>query len=279
MYEIVKATTGYASTPTILASFDGGDGASPIGGLFLDASGDLFGTTASGGADGYGTIFEIAKTSSGYASTPTLVASFNGADGIGPSQTLIADAFGDLIGAALYGGAGFNPDSLGYGAIFELASQIKPIPTTNDTTSVIVSTPAVAPTITGTAANQPLTAGSTDTPFSTVTIGDANANAEDTLTITLTGAGTLADGTGFSGLTSSGEVYTLSGTASAITSELDALVFTPEAGTPNTVAPTTFALSDTSSAYAAPTTDDTTSVNVSTLPSRQPSRGRSPINR
>ena len=127
-----------------------------------------------------------------------------------------------------------------------------------------VSTPAVAPTITGTAANQMLTAGSTDTPFSTVTIGDTNANAGDTLTITLTGAGALADGAGFSGLTSSGDVYTLIGTASAITSELDALVFTPAAGTPNASATTTFALSDKSSGYATATTNDDTSVNVST---------------
>ena len=59
--------------------------------------------------------------------------------------------------------------------------------TTNDDTSVNVSTPAVAPTITGAVANQTLTVGSTDTPFSKVTIGDLNANANDTLTITLTG--------------------------------------------------------------------------------------------
>jgi hypothetical protein len=82
------------------------------------------------------------------------------------------------------------------------------------------------------------------------------------LTITLGGAGgTLADGPGFSGLTSVGSgVYALSGTASAITSELDALVFTPKAGSPNTSATTTFTLSDLSSAYAAPTVDSTTSV-------------------
>ena len=127
-----------------------------------------------------------------------------------------------------------------------------------------VSTPAVAPTITGAAAGQTLTAGATDRPFATVTIGDANSGASDTLTITLTGAGTLADGAAFSGLTSSGDVYTLTGSASALTSELDALVFTPAAGTPNASATTSFALSDTSSAYKTPATDDATSVNVST---------------
>ena len=55
-------------------------------------------------------------------------------------------------------------------------------------------------------------------------------------------------------------VYTLSGTAAAITSELDALVFTPKAGAPNTSSTTTFTLSDQSSAGGAPVVDSTTSV-------------------
>ena len=38
-----------------------------------------------GGANGDGTVFEIAKTASGYASTPTTLVSFNGANGAYPS--------------------------------------------------------------------------------------------------------------------------------------------------------------------------------------------------
>lgn len=37
----------------------GSDGANPIGPLILDGNGNLFGTTANGGADGYGVVFEI----------------------------------------------------------------------------------------------------------------------------------------------------------------------------------------------------------------------------
>ena len=33
--------------------------------LIADANGDLFGTTKSGGAKGYGAVFEIAKTATG----------------------------------------------------------------------------------------------------------------------------------------------------------------------------------------------------------------------
>ena len=54
-----------------LVSFNGANGTQPIGGLVADAAGNLFGTTYGGGAYGVGTVFEITKTASGYASTPT----------------------------------------------------------------------------------------------------------------------------------------------------------------------------------------------------------------
>ncbi len=98
VFEIAKTAGGYASTPTTLVSFNGSDGASPRGSLIADASGDLFGTTELGGANGDGTVFEIAKTAAGYASTPTTLVSFDGADGAHPTAGLIADANGDLFG-------------------------------------------------------------------------------------------------------------------------------------------------------------------------------------
>ena len=48
-FEIAKTTTGYASTPTILVSFNGTDGSNPWAGLIADARGNLFGTTENGG--------------------------------------------------------------------------------------------------------------------------------------------------------------------------------------------------------------------------------------
>ena len=127
---------------------------------------------------------------------------------------------------------------------------------------MIDNDPAVAPTISGTVSGQSTTSETPVKPFAHVTIGDANANATDMLTITLGGAGgTLADGVGFSSLTTVGAgVYRLSGTAAAITSELDALVFTPKAGAPNTSSTTTFTLSDQSSAGGAPVVDTMTTV-------------------
>ena len=130
---------------------------------------------------------------------------------------------------------------------------------------ILTAEPAIAPTISGTVSGQTTINETPLTPFSGVVIGDANNGGadSDTLTITLSGGGgALTDGTGFNGLvtTATPGVYTLTGTAPAITSELDALSFTPTAGAPNTTSTSTFTLSDLSSAYGTATVNTTTTV-------------------
>ena len=128
------------------------------------------------------------------------------------------------------------------------ASSADSTPTTDATTSVIDSDPAVAPTITGTVANQATASEAAVKPFSAVTIGDTNGNSPtDSLTITLRGTGGTLTGVG---LTQNPDgTYTLAaGTAANVTAALDALSFTPTAGAPNTSSATTFTLSDASSA-------------------------------
>jgi uncharacterized repeat protein (TIGR03803 family) len=122
VFEIAKTASGYASTPTTLVSFNGNNGANPYAGLIADANGNLFGTTQQGGAYGAGTVFEIAKTARGYASTPTTLVSFNGnngsssSNGLDPIGGLIADANGNLFGTTSFGLGGANND----GTVFEL---------------------------------------------------------------------------------------------------------------------------------------------------------------
>ncbi len=114
VFEIARTTTGYAAAPTVLASFTGANGYLPKGGLIADGNGDLFGVTEYGGAYGYGTVFEIAKTAAGYASAPATLVSFSDSPGIDPDGSLLADASGDLFGVTVYGGA------YGYGTVFEI---------------------------------------------------------------------------------------------------------------------------------------------------------------
>ena len=243
-------TPVYAGAPTTLVSFDPSVGEYPQG-LIVDTNGDLFGTTQTAGPtsflNGYpqgreGTVFEIQNTGTVaapvYASAPTTLVSFDGWNGAQPLAGLTVDADGNLFGTTS-GSYSFG------GSVFEISGAF-----------------VLAPTISGTVGGQTTTSDAPVKPFAHATISHANAGATDMLTITLGGAGgTLADGTGFNSLgTVGGGVYTLSGTAAAITSELDALVFTPTAGTPNTSSTTTFTLSDQSSAGGPAVGDTTTSV-------------------
>jgi uncharacterized repeat protein (TIGR03803 family) len=112
VFEIVKTLNGYADVPITLVNFDGDDGYGP-GNLIADAAGNLFGTAEGGGSAGYGTVFEIVKTASGYASAPATLINFTGANGNDPSG-LTADSAGDLFGTTVAGG----PDN--QGTVFEL---------------------------------------------------------------------------------------------------------------------------------------------------------------
>ncbi len=134
VFEIVKTTSGFASTPTTLVNFTYSSGANSYAGLIADANGNLFGTTYDGGAFGAGTAFEIAKTASGYSSTPTILVNFNVTDGQGPQSPLIADASGNFFGTTEYGGAS------GDGAVFKIVK----------TTSGYASTPITLVSFNGT---------------------------------------------------------------------------------------------------------------------------------
>ena len=68
---VINSDPAAAPTLATLVSFDGSDGKTPDAGLTADAAGDVFGATAAGGAYGDGVVFEIVKTSGGYASTPS----------------------------------------------------------------------------------------------------------------------------------------------------------------------------------------------------------------
>jgi hypothetical protein len=118
VFEIVKAGAGYSSTPTTLVNFDTTNGLNPQGSLIADANGNLFGTTAGQNSiPTYSTVFEIVKTGNTYASSPITLVNFddaNGANGAGPTGSLIADADGNLFGTTQYGGAGRG------GTVFEI---------------------------------------------------------------------------------------------------------------------------------------------------------------
>jgi uncharacterized repeat protein (TIGR03803 family) len=107
-----------AWTEHVLHSFGGLDGRDPIAGVVADSAGNLYGTTAFGGAGpvlGCGVVFELAPQAGGTAWIESVLHSFNCIDGFQPQSGLIADDSGNLYGTTYLGGA--NND----GGVFELS--------------------------------------------------------------------------------------------------------------------------------------------------------------
>jgi uncharacterized repeat protein (TIGR03803 family) len=97
------------------------DGQHPSAGLALGGDGDLYGSTFSGGPDGYGTVFKI--TTKGKFKF-TLVHQFTGfqnggTDGGNPTAPMILASDGNLYGTAEnYGGGGYG----GTGSVYQVAA-------------------------------------------------------------------------------------------------------------------------------------------------------------
>jgi uncharacterized repeat protein (TIGR03803 family) len=113
------AQTSGTWTETVIHSFGSGtDGAVPRANLILDTAGNLYGTTIQGGANTWGTVFEVSPGSGG-GWTEKILYSFNPVaiftDGAQPVAGLIFDKLGNLYGTTTFGG------ELGGGTVFELS--------------------------------------------------------------------------------------------------------------------------------------------------------------
>jgi uncharacterized repeat protein (TIGR03803 family) len=110
-----------ADTQTTLYTFTGyGDGGQPEGGLIADADGNLYGTTAGGGAYYDGTVFELSPNGNGRW-TETVLYSFAGGDAGDGSTPLgiVFDGQGNIFGLTQFGGT--NDDVCNCGTVFELS--------------------------------------------------------------------------------------------------------------------------------------------------------------
>jgi uncharacterized repeat protein (TIGR03803 family) len=119
-----KSGGGWKETVLHVFKLNGKDGINPQGNLILDAFGNLYGTTGSGGdcnqQYGCGTVFELSPKSGGWKET--VLHNFNGMDGAYPEAGLIFDAGGNLYSTTNSGGTGkcnFGGFS-GCGTVFEL---------------------------------------------------------------------------------------------------------------------------------------------------------------
>jgi uncharacterized repeat protein (TIGR03803 family) len=128
---LVFASLASASVPAskTLHQFNGSpnDGAYPQGALLADKLGNLYGTTAEGGNNGFGSVFRLAppSTINGIWIETVLYSFAGGADGWGPVGDLVADSEGNLYGTTGEGGGSANCVE-GCGTIFQLTPSSAP---------------------------------------------------------------------------------------------------------------------------------------------------------
>ena len=116
VYELTPSGGGWKRN--VIFAFPGGAGGySPSGALIFDHSGNLYGTTASGGTYGGGTVYELSPSSSGGWTQEILYAFTGGSDGETPEQGVIFDSAGNLYGTTFEGG-------IESGVVFELSPPV-----------------------------------------------------------------------------------------------------------------------------------------------------------
>jgi uncharacterized repeat protein (TIGR03803 family) len=104
----------------ILKSFTNVDGANPSGGLIQARDRAFYGTTASGGTNGQGTVFRINADTNGYE----ILRNFAGPDGANPQAPLLQGVDGALYGSTSSGGTGVgsifkvNTDGSGFTILY-----------------------------------------------------------------------------------------------------------------------------------------------------------------
>jgi uncharacterized repeat protein (TIGR03803 family) len=116
---IVSSAAMASSKEKVIYNFtNGADGGFPMSGLIADSSGNLYGLTSSGGAYGWGTVFELTPNQKGGWNYNVIYSFTGGRDGGTPAESagLTFDSDGNLYGTTLSGSADISP----FGTVFRL---------------------------------------------------------------------------------------------------------------------------------------------------------------
>lgn len=116
VYELQRTASGWKEI--VLHRFDnnGKDGVTPgWGALVMDSSGNLYGTTATGGCCG-GVVFKLTPGSDNHWAETILYEFKGGTDGFEPAAGVVMDKSGNLYGTTIAGGSGCD-----CGVVYKLA--------------------------------------------------------------------------------------------------------------------------------------------------------------
>lgn len=106
---------GAKMTGTLIHTYVKAQDGCPTGNLLPDAAGNLFGVTQIGGANNWGSVFELSPGKGGW--TQTILYSFRGQEDAGnPHSELVMDGAGNLYGTASAG-------AVNAGVVFELSPE------------------------------------------------------------------------------------------------------------------------------------------------------------
>ena len=116
VFELSPTSSGW--TKTVLFEFANGyNGGFPASGVILDAAGNLYGTTTSGGISNLGVVFELFQSSKGWR-VRILYAFSTALQGDAPRGGLLLDSAGRLYGTTTQGGNGTCEN--GCGTVYQL---------------------------------------------------------------------------------------------------------------------------------------------------------------
>jgi uncharacterized repeat protein (TIGR03803 family) len=112
VFKLTPGSNGHY-TESIIHFFSFPEGTEPTAGLTFDSSGNLYGTTSSGG-NGYGSVFELTANSDGSWSANVLYRFGEPPDGEIPRAEVTLDAAGNIYGTTTQGGSSSD------GTVFQL---------------------------------------------------------------------------------------------------------------------------------------------------------------
>jgi len=122
VYKLSPNGSGWTETTLYTFPGDGSEGCGVQAGVILDAAGNLYGATITGGAYGSGTVFELSPSNGSY--TFNVIYAFPSGphnqpycagNGFGPAASLVMDSAGNLYGTTIDDG------EYGWGSVFELS--------------------------------------------------------------------------------------------------------------------------------------------------------------
>jgi uncharacterized repeat protein (TIGR03803 family) len=123
------AGAAQAQTYTVLHTFQGSDGSTPMAGLTMDRAGNLYGTTEYGGDRFQGNVFKLTHKNSEWIYT-NLYSFQGGTDGANPEGRVVIAADGTLYGSTNQGGSQQCGYGNGCGTIFRLQPPARTCATT-----------------------------------------------------------------------------------------------------------------------------------------------------